>query len=79
MKDIERKGDLKLLGVTLNEETCNWDTHLMHFDHLISKASPRLYILRVCKYYGYYLPRYDQSIKTDIGKPFDKSISIDNF
>ena len=22
--------------------------------------------------------RYDQSIKTDIGKPFDKSISIDN-
>ena len=23
--------------------------------------------------------RYDQSIKTDIGKPFDKSISIDNF
>ena len=55
MKDIERKGDLKLLRVTLNEETCNWDTHLMHFDHVISKASPRLYILRVCKYYGYYL------------------------
>ena len=26
-----------------------------------------------------YAPRYDQSIKTDIGKPFDKSISIDNF
>ena len=25
------------------------------------------------------LSRYDQSIKTDIGKPFDKSISIDNF
>ena len=25
------------------------------------------------------MPRYDQSIKTDIGKPFDKSISIDNF
>ena len=44
MKDIERKGDLRLLGVTLNEETCNWDTHLIHFDHLISKASPRLYI-----------------------------------
>ena len=46
MKDIERKEDLKLLGVTLNEETCNWDTHLMHFDHVISKASPRLYILK---------------------------------
>ena len=24
------------------------------------------------------ITRYDQSIKTDIGKPFDKSISIDN-
>ena len=55
MKDIDRKGELKLLGVTLNEEPCNWDTHLMHSDHVISKASPRLYILRVCKHYGYYL------------------------
>ena len=27
----------------------------MHFDHVVSKASPRLYILRVCKHYGYYL------------------------
>ena len=55
MKGIERKGELKLLRVTLNEEPCNWDTHLTHFDHMISKASPKLYILRVCKYYGYYL------------------------
>ena len=55
MKDIERKGELKLLGVTLNEEPCNWDTHLMHFDLVISKASPIIYILRVCKYYGYSL------------------------
>ncbi|CAH3031607.1 unnamed protein product, partial [Pocillopora meandrina] len=28
----------------------NWDTHI---DSLLSKASSRLYILRICKYYGY--------------------------
>ena len=27
----------------------NWDTHI---DHMISKASYRLYILRACRYYG---------------------------
>ena len=51
MKDIERKGELKLLGVTFTELPCNCDTH---FDpNIHSKASSRLYILRVCKYYGY--------------------------
>ena len=43
MKEIERKGELKLLGVTFTELPCN----------IHSKASARLYILRVCKYYGY--------------------------
>jgi len=52
MKDIERKGELKSLGVTFKEQPCNWDTH---FDHMITKASPRLYTVRVCKYYGYSL------------------------
>ena len=52
MKDIERKGELKLLGVTFTKLPCNCDTH---FDHSIhSKASSGLYMLRVCKYYGYY-------------------------
>ena len=41
---------LKLLGMTFNELPCNWDTHL---DHMISKASSRLRILRVCNHYGY--------------------------
>ncbi|XP_048586085.1 uncharacterized protein LOC125568270 [Nematostella vectensis] len=48
--DISRKEELKLLGVTFNEQPCNWDTH---FEQMISKASSRLYILRVCKFYGY--------------------------
>lgn len=52
MKDIERKGELKSLGVTFNKLPCNWNTH---FDHMISKASSRLCILRVGKYYCYSL------------------------
>ena len=41
-----------LLGVTVNEDPCNWNTQ---FENMLSKASSRLYILRVCKYYGYSL------------------------
>ena len=52
MDGIARKGELKLLGVTINEEPCNWDTQ---FENILSKASSRLYILRVCKYYSYSL------------------------
>ena len=51
MSDIGRKSELKLLAVTFNEHPCNWDTH---FDHMLSKASSRLNILRVRKYYRYY-------------------------
>ena len=76
MKDIERKGDLKLLGVTLNEEPCNWDKHLMHFDHVISKASPRLYILRVCKYFGYYLQELTQLFDSLIMSLFSYAIEV---
>ena len=42
MRDIERKGELKLSGVTFKEQPCNWDTN---FDHMITKAISRLYIL----------------------------------
>ena len=49
---IERKSELKLLGVTFNQDLTNWDTHI---DSLLHKASSRLYILRVCKFYGYSL------------------------
>ena len=44
---IARKSELKLLGVTVNEDS-NWDTQ---FENMLSKANSRLYILRVCKYY----------------------------
>ena len=38
-----------LLGMTFNELPCNWDTLFLH---MISKASSRLRISRVCKHYG---------------------------
>ena len=34
----------------------NWDTHI---DYLLSKASSRLYIIRICKYYGYSIENLD--------------------
>ena len=73
MKGIERKGELKLLRVTLNEEPCNWDTHLTHFDH---KASSRLYILRVCKYFGYYLQELTQLFDSLIMSLFSYAIEV---
>lgn len=50
IEDIERKKWLKLLGVTLEDDVCCWD---LHVDALLSKAGSRMYILRVCRRYGY--------------------------
>ena len=47
---IKRKSWFKLLGVTFQEDVTNWDIHI---DNMLSKASSRMYILRVCKSYGY--------------------------
>ena len=50
MPGIERKDWVKVLGITFLEDPCNWDVHIYSF---LSRAVSRLYILRVCKYYGY--------------------------
>ena len=47
---ITRKSWLKILGVNLHEKPGNWDNH---FNEIISKAGSSMYILRVCKYYGF--------------------------
>ena len=60
---IERKEWLKLLGITLHEDPSNWD---LHIDSLLSRAASRLYILRICKYYGY--------SKDQLSKLFDSLI-----
>jgi hypothetical protein len=41
---------LRLLGVSFQDDPCCWD---LHVDGLLSKASGRMYILRVSKSYGY--------------------------
>ena len=47
---IVRKSWLKILGVTFQENPSMWD---MHLDELMSKAGSRMYIIRICKYYGF--------------------------
>ena len=46
---ITRQSWLKILGVTLHEKPGNWD----HFNEIMGKAGGRMYILRVCEYYGF--------------------------
>ena len=56
---IGRKEKLKMLGVTFEQvpvNWCNWDTHI---DYLLSKASSRLYIIRIGKHYGYSIENLD--------------------
>ena len=48
---IECKRWLKLLGIMFQENPCCWDVHV---NKLIAKANSRLYILRVCKFYGFF-------------------------
>jgi len=47
---VDPKGQLKLVGVTFETDPMNRYTHI---EHVLSKANSRLYILRVCKFYGY--------------------------
>ena len=48
--NIERKSWLNLLGMILQDDPCNWD---MQVDNILTKAASRMYILRVCRLYGY--------------------------
>jgi hypothetical protein len=47
---IERKNRLELLGMAFQDDPCWWD---LQVDTLLSKAASRMYILRVCRSYGY--------------------------
>ena len=47
--NINRKTWLKILGITLENLPDKWD---IHFEEMIDRASGRMYIPRVCKYYG---------------------------
>jgi len=70
---IAKKSELKLLGVTVNEGPCNWDTQ---FENMLRKARSRLYILRVCKYYGYSLQELTLLVDSLIMSPFAYVIEV---
>ena len=50
ISSIKQKTWLKPLEVPFEEISTGWDGH---FEEMLSKASKRMYILRVCKYYGF--------------------------
>ena len=70
---VERKTKLKLLGVTFETDPVNWDTHI---DHVLSKASSRLYILRVCRFYGYPKEQLDLLFQSLIISVFTYAIEV---
>ena len=50
IQGIKRRDWLKLLGLTFQDKPCDWNKYSQF---MISKACGRLYVLRVCKLYGY--------------------------
>ena len=70
---IGRKEKLKLLGVTFEQVPVNWDSQI---DYLLSKASSRLYILRICKYYGYTTENLDLLFQSLILSVFVYAIEV---
>ena len=70
---IGRKENLKLLGVIFEPVPVNWDTHI---DYLLSKASGRLYIIRICKYYGYTIENLDLLFQNLILSVFTYAIEV---
>ena len=70
---IRRKKWIKLLGVNFQDHPCCWD---LHVDELSSKASERMYILRVCKSYGYASDQLTRLFKTLILSLFTYAIEV---
>ena len=70
---IGRKQKLKLLGVTFEQVPVNWDTHI---DYLLSNASSRLHIIRICKYYGYSIESLDLLFQSLIVAVFTYTIEV---
>ena len=70
---IRRKKWIKLLGVKFQDDPCCWD---LHVDELLSKASGRWYILRVCKSYGYASDQLTKLFETLILSLFTYAIKV---
>ena len=73
MEIIRTKEKLKLLSVTFEQVPVNWDIHI---DYLHSKVSIRLYIIRICKYYGYSIENLDLRFQSLILSVFTDPIEV---
>ena len=51
----------------------NWDTHI---DYLLSMANSKLYIIRICKYYGYSIGNLDLLFQSLILSVFTYAIEV---
>ena len=70
---IIRKDWLKILGVTIKEIPGKWDKH---FEEMMKKASSRMYILRVCKHYGFSTQQLDLLFNSLIISLFTFAVEI---
>ena len=70
---ITRKTWLKILGVTVEETPGKKD---IHFEEMLKKTSERMYILRVCKYYGFTKERLDLLFQNLIMPLFTFAVEI---
>ena len=70
---ITRKTWLKILGVTVEETPGKWD---IHFEEMLKKTSERMYILRICKYYGFTKEQLDFLFKSLIMPLFTFTVEI---
>ena len=73
LRDIKRRGWLKLLGITFQENPCDWD---MHIESVLKKASNHLYFIRVCKAYGYSKEQIDKLFKSLVVSVFLYGIEV---
>ena len=70
---VGRKEKLKLLGVTFEQVLVSWDAHA---DYLLRKASSRLYVIRICKYYGYSIENLDLLFQSLIPSVFTYATEV---
>ncbi|CAB4019267.1 Hypothetical predicted protein [Paramuricea clavata] len=70
---IDRKNWLKLFGMVFQDEPCCWD---LQVDTLLSKAASGMYILRVCRSYGYIKENLNLLFETLILSLFHYGIEV---
>ena len=64
---------MRILGITLQDNPCNWD---LYIEELINKASSRMYIMRVCKYYDLFVKQLDLLFNSLIMSIFTYGIEL---